>query len=72
MHAAQRALLRTERVVDLAEMIDEIMLAKFMLAERAREKAAIVALFFKIDQIRAARGVSVKIMEDRCVTLRAG
>ena len=57
MQAAKRALVRAERVVDLTEMTDEIVLAEFLLAKRAREKAPLISFLFELDQICARRAV---------------
>ena len=45
-----------ERVIDLAELANEIVLAEFNFAKCACEKAAIVASLLKVDQIRSWNG----------------
>jgi hypothetical protein len=53
MHTAERALLCAERVIYLTEMLDKIMFAEFILAERASEETAVIALFLEINEVRA-------------------
>src|SRR5262249_35138913 len=53
MQAAKRALLRTERVVDLTEMIDKIVLAELLLAKYARAKTPLIPLPSELEQVWA-------------------
>ena len=53
MHAAKRALLRAERIIDLTEMTNKSVLTKLILAKCAGEKATIVAFLLEVDEIGA-------------------
>ena len=56
MHAAKRALLRAQRIIDLTEMTNKIMLAELVRTKRASEEAAFIASFLEVDQARSRQG----------------
>jgi hypothetical protein len=53
VQAAQRALLRAERVVGLDERGGEAVRAELLPAEEAREESALVGALLELDQMRA-------------------
>ena len=73
MQPSQGSRRGAKRVVDLAEMFDEIMLLELVLAERSCEKAALVAFSIEVDQICARKwGGSKDHWRKNAHTLRAG
>ena len=61
MHAAQRALLRRQRIVDLHKFRDEPGLRELVLAEYAGKEPAIVAALFDLDRIGALQRGRMKL-----------
>ena len=45
-----------QRIIDLTEMFNKIMLAKLVRTKRASEKAAFIASFLEVDQARSCQG----------------
>src|SRR5439155_13120547 len=56
MHAAQRAAVAAQRIVDLDKAGFESRLTEFALAEQAREKAALVLALVELDDVGAGEG----------------
>jgi hypothetical protein len=56
VHAAQRAALRTQGVVNLHKASDKVVLRELLFAEEAGKKTALIAALLQIDQIGALQG----------------